>query len=86
MGFPVNDLHFVTGRQACLLLVLGWVRQGRAWWDYQLPATFPPDAADLVRKALQPRRSRIDAAEVERHEWMRQPEADMQADTEESDA
>ena len=59
---------------------------GRTWWEYQLPATFPPEAADLVRKTLQPRRSRIDVVEVERHEWMRQLEADMQADTEESDA
>ena len=46
----------------------------------------PPEAADLVWKALQPRRSRIDVAEVEHHEWMRQLEADMQANTEESGA
>ena len=60
--------------------------EGRPWWEYQLPATFPPEAADLVRRALQPLRSRIDAAEVERHEWMRQLETNMKADTEESDA
>ena len=47
--------------------------EGLACWEYQLPATFPPEAADLVRKTLQPRRSRIDAAEVECHEWMREP-------------
>ena len=45
--------------------------EGRAWWEYQLPATFPPEAADLVYKALQPRRSRIEATEVERHAWCR---------------
>ena len=44
--------------------------EGRAWWEYQLPASIQPHAADLVRTALQPRGSRIDAAEVERHEWM----------------
>ena len=59
--------------------------EGRPWWVCQLPATSPPEAADLIQKALQPRRSRIDATEVECHEWMRQLEADMQAGTDESD-
>ena len=72
------DVQATTLESACF--------EGRPWWEYQLPATFPPEAADLVRKALQPQRSRIDVAEVECHEWMRQLEADMQADTDESDA
>ena len=56
--------------------------EGTPWWEYQLPVTFPLQAAILVRRTLQPRSSRIDVVEIERHEWMRQ----FEADTVESDA